>query len=89
MNINPFQGKSLDYTIITQMMGTFLPSNAHCKLIIGLVRGIDMKEKLFYITTPEPIHRLEQVNCLMLGKNELPSSVYMCSKVSKTACLLC
>lgn len=47
---------------------------------IGLVRGIDMKEKLFYITTPEPIHRLEQVNCLMLGKNELPSSVYMCSK---------
>ena len=49
---------------------------------VGLVRGVDMKERLFYITTPEPLQRLEQVNCLMLGKNELSSDVYTCSKVS-------
>ena len=63
----------------------------HCIItrnyLSGLVRGVDMKEKLFYITTPEPQHRLEQVNCLMLGKNELPSSICACSKVSVRLCV--
>jgi len=63
-------GESLSITLISDY------------LVLGLVRGIDMEKKLFYITTPEPLHRIEQVNCLILGKNELPSGLYTCSKVS-------
>ena len=40
-----------------------------------------MTEKLFYIVTPEPLERLARVNCLTLGKNQLPHSVYSCNKV--------
>jgi len=48
----------------------------------GLVRGINVVEKLFYIVTPEPLQTLANVNCLMLGKNDLPDSVYTHTKVS-------
>jgi len=48
----------------------------------GLVRGINMVERLFYIVTPEPIQTLANVNCLILGKNDLPDSVYTHTKVS-------
>lgn len=58
-------------------------------MLVGLVRGVDMKEKLFYITTPEPLHRLEQVNCIMLGKNELSCHVYTCGKVRCFATVTC
>ena len=56
----------------------------HC-ILVGLVRGVDMEKKVLYITTPEPLQRLKQVNCLMLGKNELSSDVYTRSKVSVAA----
>ncbi|XP_033924055.1 polynucleotide 5'-hydroxyl-kinase NOL9 [Melopsittacus undulatus] len=41
----------------------------------GIVRGVDMEKKLYYILTPVPPHSLRLVNCLLLGNVAVPNCV--------------
>jgi hypothetical protein len=47
----------------------------------GIIRGIDMKNRLFYILTSLPLDQLRDVNCLTCGAITLPNGVFM-SKIS-------
>lgn len=43
----------------------------------GVVRNIDVKNGHLYLITPEPVDRLERVNCLVLGGVRLPDSMLL------------
>lgn len=42
----------------------------------GIIRGINMETKEFYILTPEPIQTLENVNLLVNGMLNLPNEFF-------------
>jgi hypothetical protein len=42
------------------------------KIYLGIIRGIDMDRKEFHLLTPEPIHKLNNVNLLVKGMQSLP-----------------
>lgn len=41
----------------------------------GIVRGVDMEKKLYYVLTPVPPEKLKLVNCLLLGTVAIPNCV--------------
>ncbi|NWR82014.1 NOL9 kinase, partial [Centropus unirufus] len=41
----------------------------------GIVRGVDMEKKLYYILTPVPPESLRKVNCFLLGNVTIPNCV--------------
>jgi len=43
----------------------------------GVVRCIDNEQRCVYLITPEPIERLSQVNCLVMGGIHLPDSALL------------
>ncbi|XP_069466470.1 polynucleotide 5'-hydroxyl-kinase NOL9 [Ambystoma mexicanum] len=42
----------------------------------GIVRGIDLEKKVYYILTPVPPQRLRLVNCLLIGSITVPHSIF-------------
>lgn len=51
----------------------FLKENPPYECIgYGIVRAVDPEEKVFYILTPEPRHRLSKVNALIKGNVNIP-----------------
>ncbi|XP_072334254.1 LOW QUALITY PROTEIN: polynucleotide 5'-hydroxyl-kinase NOL9 [Scyliorhinus torazame] len=43
---------------------------------VGIIRGINLEKKLYYILTPIPVARLKQVNCLLMGAVTIPHSLF-------------
>ncbi|XP_078414103.1 polynucleotide 5'-hydroxyl-kinase NOL9-like isoform X1 [Cetorhinus maximus] len=43
---------------------------------VGIIRGINLEKKLYYILTPVPVGRLKQVNCLLMGAVTTPHSLF-------------
>ncbi|XP_048417673.1 polynucleotide 5'-hydroxyl-kinase NOL9 isoform X1 [Stegostoma tigrinum] len=43
---------------------------------IGIIRGINLEKRLYYILTPVPVARLKQVNCLLIGAVTIPHSLF-------------
>ena len=42
----------------------------------GIIRNIDETKQLFYILTPEPVERLKNVNALLKGSAQLPTTYF-------------
>jgi hypothetical protein len=51
----------------------------------GIIRGINIETKEFYILTPEPLATLEQVNLLVNGMLNLPNEIFF-EQDSETSC---
>ncbi len=51
----------------------------------GIIRGINMETKEFYILTPEPVKNLEKVNLLVKGMLNLPLEFFY-EQDSETSC---
>ncbi|XP_070812440.1 polynucleotide 5'-hydroxyl-kinase NOL9 [Pituophis catenifer annectens] len=43
----------------------------------GIVRGVDMTKKLYYILTPVAPENLHRVNCLLIGNIAIPNCVFL------------
>ncbi|XP_066493635.1 polynucleotide 5'-hydroxyl-kinase NOL9 isoform X1 [Tiliqua scincoides] len=43
----------------------------------GIVRGVDMEKKLYYVLTPVAPENLRQVNCLLIGNIPIPNCVFL------------
>lgn len=55
----------------------FLSQNPVCECFgIGIVRGIDMKQKLYYILSPIDVEQLRLVNCLLVGSVCVPAMIF-------------
>ncbi|XP_043911542.1 polynucleotide 5'-hydroxyl-kinase NOL9 [Protopterus annectens] len=55
----------------------FLSHNPVCECFgIGIVRGIDMKRKLYYISSPIDVEKLRLVNCFLVGSVCIPAMVF-------------
>lgn len=43
---------------------------------VGIIRGINLERRLYYILTSIPVAKLKQVNCLLVGAVTIPNSVF-------------
>ncbi|XP_078094959.1 polynucleotide 5'-hydroxyl-kinase NOL9 [Mustelus asterias] len=43
---------------------------------VGIIRGINLEKRLYYILTPIPVAKLKQVNCLLMGAVTIPHSLF-------------
>ncbi|XP_059808050.1 polynucleotide 5'-hydroxyl-kinase NOL9 [Hypanus sabinus] len=43
---------------------------------VGIIRGINLEKRLYYILTSVPVARLKQVNCLLVGAVTIPHTVF-------------
>ncbi|XP_069774777.1 polynucleotide 5'-hydroxyl-kinase NOL9-like isoform X3 [Narcine bancroftii] len=43
---------------------------------VGIIRGINLEKRLYYILTPVPVAKLKQVNCLLVGAVSIPHCVF-------------
>uniref|UniRef100_UPI00398E933A polynucleotide 5'-hydroxyl-kinase NOL9 n=1 Tax=Pristiophorus japonicus TaxID=55135 RepID=UPI00398E933A len=43
---------------------------------VGIIRGINLEKRLYYILTPIPVAKLKQVNCLLMGAVNIPHSLF-------------
>ncbi|XP_063226134.1 polynucleotide 5'-hydroxyl-kinase NOL9 [Bacillus rossius redtenbacheri] len=57
------------------MAGVLLEAPVVPCLGFGIVRGIDMVNKMLYLTTPLPVNDMSRVNCLLMGAVSLPPCV--------------
>ena len=39
---------------------------------LGIVRSVDVENRVFYVLTPEPVDVLKEVNVLVMGSLQLP-----------------
>ncbi|XP_072442505.1 polynucleotide 5'-hydroxyl-kinase NOL9 [Chiloscyllium punctatum] len=54
-----------------------LPKPPMCDCFgIGIIRGINLEKRLYYILTPVPVAKLKQVNCLLIGAITIPHSLF-------------
>ncbi|XP_013929916.1 PREDICTED: polynucleotide 5'-hydroxyl-kinase NOL9-like, partial [Thamnophis sirtalis] len=49
-------------------------------LRVGIVRGVDMTNKLYYILTPVAPENLRRVNCLLIGNIAIPNCIFLNQK---------
>ncbi|XP_001377300.3 polynucleotide 5'-hydroxyl-kinase NOL9 [Monodelphis domestica] len=55
----------------------FLTDNPVCDCVgFGIIRGISMVKKVYYVLTPLSHEKLRQVNCLMIGNITIPHCVF-------------
>ncbi|KAL6065833.1 Polynucleotide 5'-hydroxyl-kinase grc3, variant 2 [Balamuthia mandrillaris] len=73
----PYQVCNADFVEESSPYPTFLTTIplANC-LGLGIVRGIDPDKHLFYVSTPIPLTRLEQVNTLLRGELQVPTFMH-------------
>ncbi|XP_062889479.1 polynucleotide 5'-hydroxyl-kinase NOL9 [Mobula hypostoma] len=43
---------------------------------VGIIRGINLEKRLYYILTSVPVAKLKQVNCLLVGAVTIPHTVF-------------
>ncbi|XP_067873353.1 polynucleotide 5'-hydroxyl-kinase NOL9-like isoform X2 [Heterodontus francisci] len=43
---------------------------------VGIIRGINLEKRLYYILTPVSVAKLKQVNCLLMGAVTIPHSFF-------------
>lgn len=48
---------------------------------LGIIRAVDVATKSFFITTPEPLSKLKNVNVLLKGEMELPSALLLSGQI--------
>ncbi|XP_072464829.1 polynucleotide 5'-hydroxyl-kinase NOL9 isoform X2 [Notamacropus eugenii] len=55
----------------------FLTDNPVCDCVgFGIIRGISMVKKVYYVLTPVSHEKLRHVNCLMIGNVTLPHCIF-------------
>ncbi|TVU21473.1 hypothetical protein EJB05_31109, partial [Eragrostis curvula] len=64
---------SLNATIVG--LASEAPGSVPCCVGLGIVRGIDVQKGLLYLITPVPLDRLQNVNLLLQGLIEIPTSL--------------
>ncbi|XP_067826270.1 polynucleotide 5'-hydroxyl-kinase NOL9 [Heptranchias perlo] len=43
---------------------------------VGIIRGINLEKRLYYVLTSVPVAKLRQVNCLLIGAVTVPHSLF-------------